>query len=118
MPDLDVQATLTNSTTNETLSVRPDEITTTGNHEDSGRIEIATSETTHTISTDIGNAGYSIWVNRDATNYVELGFATGNYPVKLLAGQVALIPLADATATIYLRANTAACDVQFKIYEQ
>tara|TARA_R100000152_G_C6750327_1_gene173956 strand:+ start:280 stop:636 length:357 start_codon:yes stop_codon:yes gene_type:complete len=118
MPTLDISATITNTTTNETLSVRPDAFATTGEHEDSGVIEVGTSETTLTLKTDIGDAGYAIVVNRDSTNYVELGFSTGSYVVKLLAGQVALMPLQSTISAIYLRANTAACDVQYKIFEQ
>lgn len=53
----------------------------------------------------------------DATNFVEVGFATGVYPIKIPAGQFALIPLAAATASLFLMADTDACDVKFYVHE-
>jgi len=75
-------------------------------------------ETTHSILTEIGNAGY-IWImNHDATNYIDVGFTgTGVYELRLLAGQHALFPLLPTTATIFMLANTAACDIEFYVRE-
>lgn len=70
---------------------------------------IATSETT--VSLSGVTSGYALVVNLDATNYVQLGTATGVYWAKLKALQFALVPL-NAPGTLYLLANTAACDVQ------
>lgn len=53
----------------------------------------------------------------DATNFVEVGFATGVYPIKLLATQFALLPLAAATASLFLKADTAACNVLVYFHE-
>ena len=118
MPTLDISATITNTTTNETLSVRPDAFATTGEHEDSGVIEVGTSQTTLTLKTDIGDAGYAIFVNRDSTNSVAIGFSNLDFKLDLKAGQVALLPLQSTISAIYMLANTAACDVQYKIFEQ
>ncbi len=60
--------------------------------------------------------GYVVLKNLDATNYVEFSADSGgaNALVKTRAGQPALFPM-DGT-TLYARANTAACLVQYKIY--
>ena len=42
---------------------------------------------------------------------------TGVYPIKIPAGQFALIPLAAATTSLFLMADTDACDVKFYVHE-
>ena len=118
MPTLDISATITNTTTNETLNVRPDAFATTGEHEDSGVIEVGTSQTTLTLKTDIGDAGYAIFVNRDSTNSVALGFANLDFKLDIGPGQVALKPLQSTISAIYMLASSAPCNVQYKIFEQ
>lgn len=118
MPNLNVRASITNNTTNETLSVDVDAFDTSAEHEDSGVIEVGTSQTTLTLKTDIGDAGYALFVNRDSTNAVALGFANLDYKLDLKPGQVALLPLQSTISAIYLVASTAACDVQYKVFEQ
>jgi len=92
-------------------------ITTTGDNVDYRRVSIGTGEVTHTIDSGIGNAGYCYIKNRDATNFVEAGFATATYSLKLLAGQSALFPLTPAQSALYLKADTAACDTDILIRE-
>ncbi|MDH3563106.1 MAG: hypothetical protein OEN49_06890 [Gammaproteobacteria bacterium] len=82
------------------------------------RMDVSTSEVTHSILAEIGNASYIWMMNRDATNFIDVGFiSTGVYEVRLLAGQHALFPLLPTTATLYLKADTAAADLQFYIRE-
>jgi len=83
------------------------------------RMDVSSAgETTHSILTEIGNASYIWMMNRDATNFIDVGFTgTGVYQVRLLAGQHALFPLLPTTATIYMLADTAAVDFQFYIRE-
>lgn len=77
--------------------------------------------TTHELL-DGGDAtpgGYTIFVNRDATNYVELGLdVTGTFApfVRLKAGERAVFRF-TAGASLYLRANTAPCRVEFLVLE-
>lgn len=92
-------------------------VTATGKHEDGRRIDVGTSETTLTFDTNVGNAGYLVLINRDATNYVQIGFATTVYVMRLKAGEVAVLRIEPTVAAIYLKANTATCQVQFKLYE-
>ena len=56
--------------------------------------------------------GYLFIRNADATNYVQVGFATTVYHIRLKAGQVALLPIEPGETDIFLKANTAACDVE------
>ena len=116
MSSLAVQATINDATTslNKTANIS---VTTTGNQFDFRRVEVTTSEYTFTISTDVGDCGYCWIRNADATNYVEVGFATTVYYLKLLAGQVALFPLVAAQSALYLKANTATCEVEVYVHE-
>lgn len=51
-----------------------------------------------------------VWIqNLDATNFVELGFATGVYPLSLLAGAPPQMFHVNGTQTLYLKADTATC---------
>ena len=48
--------------------------------------------------------------NMDNTNYVELGFVSGTYTMRIPAGETLLIPY--VSATLYLLANTSAVTIQ------
>src|SRR5687768_2756767 len=56
---------------------------------------------------DVSTIGYTVLKNMDSTNYVEISLISdGTTPfAKLLAGDIALIPM--STATVYAKANTA-----------
>ena len=64
---------------------------------------------------DLGTPGYVLLKNLDATNYVEVGSTTGVYDIKLLAGEVAIYR--HNSATIYAKANTAICNVEYFLIE-
>jgi len=100
------------------LSVRKTlSVTTTGDALDYRRIDVTTGEVTHTIDTAIGNAGMCLIINLDSTNFVDVGFATTVYPIRLLAEQATLLPLTPATSALYLKADTATCEVDIYIRE-
>ncbi len=64
---------------------------------------------------DLGTPGY-LWIkNLDSTNYVEVGVTTGVYHIKLQAGEFALFRVNGTT--IYGKANTAACLVEYVLVE-
>lgn len=67
------------------------------------------------INSDITTPGFALFINHDAANFVDLSLDQTNSFAKILKGQVALIPL--ATTTIYVRANTAACNLEHLILE-
>lgn len=76
---------------------------------------IGTSE--ETLSTgDLSTYGWLFLRNLDDTNYVQLGFSTGVYGCRLEAGECAMFRTEPA-ADMYLKANTAACDVQYRWLE-
>lgn len=73
---------------------------------------IGTSAETVAISGDIGNGGYIMIKNLDATNFVTLQAGAGGDPmVKLLAGDVALFRT-HPSYTLYATADTASCDIE------
>lgn len=92
-------------------------ITTAADGVDLSVQEIGTSEVEHTIAAGIGDAGLCRIVNMDGTNFVEVGFATTVYPIKLLPGTFCLLQLAPATASLFLKADTKACKVGIYINE-
>lgn len=91
-------------------------IVTVGDETSEGVQEIGTTEEQITIPTDIGTPGV-LWIkNLDPTNFVQLGHATTAYLVRLDPGEVNVFRL-DAGASLFLKADTAACRVQFKLFE-
>lgn len=68
---------------------------------------IGTTEETVSF-VDVTNNGWVMLHNLDATNYVEIGFSTGVYGIRVKAGERSLFRL-NAAATLYAKANTAAC---------
>ena len=77
---------------------------------------IGTTEESITF-TDIGTNGFVMLHNLDTINYVEWGFATGVYGGRLLARDSAGPFRLNSGATLFLRANTAACRVRVVHYE-
>lgn len=70
------------------------------------------------LPADVGTIKYLFLYNLDATNYVELSYATGGgfvSRVQIDAGCPVL--LRPTSATIYLKANTAACNIFWAVVE-
>lgn len=65
---------------------------------------------------DVASVRYFEIKNLDATNYVQVGTATGAYSIKLQPGDIAGFP-PNANA-LYLKANTAACLVSITAYNE
>lgn len=76
---------------------------------------VGTSEEELAQGADLGTPGYLLVINHDGTNYVEVGSTTGVYDIKLLAGEVALYR--HNSATVYAKANTGACLVEYVLIE-
>ena len=76
---------------------------------------IGTSEETLGVG-GLSTKGWIFMRNLDATNYIEAGFATTVYGIKLEAGECAMFRT-GGSATIYLKANTAACNLQYRWLE-
>lgn len=77
---------------------------------------IGTSEEVLAIPTDLAAVGYVFIHNLDSTNYVQIGPASGRTDFRLLAGEANMFRL-DTGTTIYVKANTAECDVEFILIE-
>lgn len=76
-----------------------------------------TEETAGPTFGDIGTEGWVCVYNLDPTNYVQVGFATGVYGMRLYgAGSPADFFIEPGT-TLYLKANTASCSVRIIVYE-
>ncbi len=74
------------------------------------QISVGTVEETWNLATDITGDVYEFAiVNESPTNYIELGFATGVYPIRIRKGGAGTFGLDPAETQLFLRANTAAC---------
>jgi hypothetical protein len=96
------------------------ENTVTGTAIDHRRVSIGTSEVEVTLAAAItGGAGPGwAWIkNHGATNYVQIGFATTVYSIRLKAGQAMLLPLDPGVTSLFLKSNTAAVSVELLVYE-
>lgn len=67
---------------------------------------------------DIGTEGLCVVYNLDSTNYVQVGFATTVYGMRLYGGSAPATFTIEPNATLYLKANTAACNVRIIVYEK
>lgn len=60
---------------------------------------------------DISTIGWVFFRNLDATNYISIGSDGTLYPIKLKAGEFALMRW--NAAAIHAKANTGACDFEY-----
>jgi hypothetical protein len=69
--------------------------------------------------TGVGTAGYAFFQNQDTTNFIKIGpDSTGIVDfIKLLPGEYCLLPL-KPSVVIKAIADTAACDLLYKIFER
>ena len=75
---------------------------------------IGTTEAT--LGDALTTTGWLLMRNLDATNYVEWGPAAGSYIGRMEAGEFAFFRTVPAAA-VYIKANTAACDVWYRWLE-
>lgn len=81
-------------------------------------VSVGTSEeTAGPTFGDIGTEGLCVIYNLDTTNYVQVGFSTGVYGMRLRGGSAPATFFLEPNATLYLKANTAACNVRVIVYE-
>jgi hypothetical protein len=62
------------------------------------------------VPVDVASPYKLLIANLDNTNYVELGFVSGTYTMRIPAGETMLMPY--VSATLYLLANTSAVTIQ------
>ena len=111
---LRVSGTIQDTTNSSTVGTSSQTVTTAQDYEYKEVKNIGTTEESIALPADLTGAGtgHAYIKNRDATNYVQIGTATTVYWCRLLAGQFAIVPLDNAITTIYMKANTAACNVE------
>lgn len=78
---------------------------------------VGTSEESVTSFGDITNNGVMYLYNLDSTNFVQVGFSTGVYGIRLKPASIPAVFFGEPTADLYLKADTAACDVLITNYE-
>lgn len=106
----------TNTADTHTIGTIRSSVTQTGAGQDDRKFSIGTTEESLTF-TDIATNGFVMLQNLDATNYVQWGFATTAYGGRMRAGEQAGPFRLEPGATLYLKANTAACRVRAVHYE-
>ena len=113
-----IAATYINGTLRDTIAPGQIEIDAATNELWRGTMNVGTSD--ETISPlDITTMGYWYVRNLDPTNYIEIGpNSDGNVLepfIKLLAGENAIFPVVPGL-TIKAKANTAAVDLEIRVY--
>lgn len=79
------------------------------------RLLVTTSELT--VTHGVANPRFCILHNHDATNYVEAGTTSADYPIYLRPSSLATqIEIGPSKASLYLKANTASCYVEVLIF--
>lgn len=73
-------------------------------------VDVGTTEETLSLG-DVSTEGWIVMRNLDSSNYIQLGFSTGVYGIRMEAGEVACFRM-NPGLTIYAKANTSACKLQ------
>ena len=70
-----------------------------------------------TVTHGVTSPRFCIVYNHDATNYVEVGTTSADYPIYLRPSSIATqFEIGPAKASIYLKANTASCYVEVILF--
>lgn len=91
---------------------------TVGNSHDARQITVGTTEQTVTFDANVGNAYYLFVRNLDSTNPLTIAFATTASHIVLRPGDVALFPLAAGIDSLFMKASTAAVEVEYALIEE
>lgn len=94
-------------------------ITVSGNRFHHNVQNISTSEEALGLGDLSSPFGWFFAVNRDSTNYLEIRSATGsgNDIIRLNAGECCALRLGSDISAPYAIANTAACDLEYVIFQ-
>ena len=76
------------------------------------RQTIGTSDETLALG-DVSSLGFIVAHNCDATNYIELGYTSGTYAIKLKAGEICGFRAGSGMSAIHAKANTGSCDLEY-----
>ena len=74
------------------------------------RIKVGTTEVNVNLSAEISPAAYVMFVNQGVTDTLQLGFATGVYPIQLIPGGSALFQLNAAQAANFFVISSGTAD--------
>jgi hypothetical protein len=111
------QLTLSNGALKDTTRILKTLVNQAAQRKFSDVVSVGTTEET-LVPGDLVTFGIAVFTNLDPANYVQIGVSTGVYFCRLkpIASDVPLILRLEPGVTIYLKANTAACLVEVKIY--
>ena len=111
------------STTDAVTHTNPNvSVTRTGDALDARIVDLGTSEETITLATDVSAAAGWVYIkNHDDTNYITVGYvaeATTAHGIRINAGESAAFRIITTATALYMKANTAACIVEVKVWEK
>ncbi len=111
-----VGLSVTKSSLKYQFPTQSQKIDLSGSRYSAGSQDIGTTVEQVVLGSDMSTAGWCVFTNLDATNYVEIGASNGTpYLLKLLAGESCVVRL--TTTTFYAKANTAAVKLGFALFE-
>lgn len=118
--ELTISGSITFNDTDETAAVTALNASMTGTRFIHMRQSIATSEEALGLGELSGSTLGWFWAkNLDSTNYLEIrsGTGAGNDVIKLKAGEFCLLRWGSDVTAPFAIANTAACLLEYRIYE-
>jgi len=118
--EITISGSITFNETDETAAVTALNASMTGTRFTHNRQSIGTTEEALALGELSGASFGWFWAkNLDSTNYLEIRSGTGasNDIIKLKAGEFCLFRFGSDVTAPYAIANTAACLLEFRIYE-
>ena len=107
-----------NETAQYNFGVQNVDISQEADGKQSGTWIVGTAEESKTIDADVGTGGVSIFINRDTTDTIEVGWATGDYftaPIPPGASITVFIP--SGTTAVYAKASANTPSLDFELYK-
>jgi len=115
MATLKITAAMLNVDTNELIGAFGRSFTVINPNEEIQALQITTTERNIVWTTDVSLPGSLYLENQDATNFIQVGFATTVYPIKLEPGDIAMVPLDVLTLGMFCKADTANCRLLYHV---
>ncbi len=89
-----------------------------GNNYVHGQIVVGTTEEVLSVPDDLVEVGLVYIRNKDTTNFINAGFSTGDYPLRIYPNEQGCLPVHPGTSQFYFIANTAECRMEYEITER
>ena len=111
-----IATNLANATSGARFSAGVSRITA-GDGVDHRFMTIGTDEEEVEISADVANKGWCWIKNCAAANYLQIGFATGDYKIRIPGGCSMLVCLEPGVSSLFMKSYDTTTDISFVVLE-